>query len=670
MENKPSYRADIDGLRALAVLAVIFFHFKIGGLSGGFVGVDIFFVISGFLITSIIARELQAGNFSFLKFWSRRVRRIVPVLFVVLIATTLASYFVIYYPNDLITYGKSLFALSIFLSNIFFLRRDGYFATPSETEPLLHTWSLSLEEQFYIVLPFLLFFVYRFFSNKITLIIGLLVLSSFLFNLYLTIVAPLNLFDTLLFSSLWAGAANHQAAFYFLLSRAWELGAGSLLALSTYSLKNKLTAEIYSLVGLLLIIVGFFVIVPANNFPGFWALLPVLGTVLVIFANQNHNTITKNILSFNPLVWVGLISYSLYLWHWPLYVLAGHYFHADYFTDMQILSLLLLSFGLAFISYKTIEQPFRKYKPETSYSKVILLGILSLLVTAAVGWLIATKAIERGAPMEAAQIFFEESNQYGGKKLEECNQSPTLPCLLGAGNDNDISFVLWGDSHAGAIITTIDEQAKERRVSGVAFIGQGCLPIFLFDPQTTKESCIEKRIEAKNFMENKEVSHLLLVGSWMHYQELILPNKQINSEDYFTDILTDTLDNLDIKNIFIMQQIPTHEKYNVREIYTKMMKNPEKNLDLSTYATTYENNRAGQAFTISLINKLATKPNVSIIDPTAVLCPNHESCLLMNNDEYLYKDISHLTPDGAKFIESVFSEFFETLLIADSPDKN
>lgn len=291
------YRADIDGLRAIAVLVVIFFHAGIPGFSGGFVGVDVFFVISGFLITSIIVNEIDEGKFSIARFYERRIRRIFPALFPVIVFTVVAGAFL----YDFVSFkelGKSIVATTLFSSNIHFWHQAGYFDTESIRKPLLHTWSLAVEEQFYIVFPLLLLAINRF-GKK----------------LYLPWLLGIGLLS--LFASIYGIYSNPSVTFYMVPTRAWELLAGSILALQRIPLlKSNSYRNLFSVTGFGLICYSVVCYTEATLFPGANALAPVIGASLIIYSGMEGGASTvKKFLSVKPLVSIGLISYSLYLWH-------------------------------------------------------------------------------------------------------------------------------------------------------------------------------------------------------------------------------------------------------------------------------------------------------------------------------------------------------------------
>ncbi|RUQ46737.1 acyltransferase, partial [Corynebacterium pseudodiphtheriticum] len=318
-----AYRRDIDGLRAIAVLAVVLFHFGVPGFTGGFVGVDVFFVISGYLITTIIWREREAGRFSFVDFWARRARRILPALCVMMLTAVVVGWFLLA-PKDYEELGRSIHNQVIFISNLFFMRQDGYFDVASDMKPMLHTWSLSVEEQFYIVFPLLLTLL----SSQVKrwrMALLVLALASFA-------------------ACVWTLPRYPEKAFYLLPMRAWELLAGSLLAvmpLRAYR-ASPILAQGISLASLALILVAVFGYDATTDFPGAAALLPVLGVVGLIWANGQQVTLVGQLLGSRVMVGIGLISYSWYLWHWPVLV-YGKYASLDGLAAWELGGLLGLS---------------------------------------------------------------------------------------------------------------------------------------------------------------------------------------------------------------------------------------------------------------------------------------------------------------------------------------
>ncbi len=359
---KINYRPEIDGLRALAVFPVVLYHGGFSLFGGGFVGVDVFFVISGYLITTIILKDLEDGSFSLINFYERRARRILPALFLVIIFSSILS-FIFLTRSEVGSYFKSVAASILFYSNYYFYKTTPYFRSESDLEPLIHTWSLSIEEQFYILFPLFLIFLNKYFKDKIIFFLTL----GFLFSLIVCHIAALKT----------GGTFN----FYFTLTRAWELALGSISAYFILKKKINLTENInnfLSFIGLFLILFAIFYFTRQTIYPSFYTLVPTIGTVLIIlFANKS--TYVNRILSKKFLVSIGLVSYSFYLWHQPLYAIGRIYF--ENFSDVLKIFSLIVSLILSYLSFIFIEKNFRNKKKINSknFIKYVLSFLLILL---------------------------------------------------------------------------------------------------------------------------------------------------------------------------------------------------------------------------------------------------------------------------------------------------
>ena len=358
------YRAEIDGLRALAVVPVVLFHAGIAGFGGGFVGVDIFFVISGYLITSIILKEQQKDGFTLVSFYERRARRILPALMFVVLASVIAAWYLLL-PTELVDYGKSLISVGVFASNVLFWQESDYFAATSEFIPLLHTWSLAVEEQFYLIFPlFMMATIAWVKRHRVLVLAGLAVIS-------------------LLYCE-WAWRNTPEANFFLAPSRAWELLAGVFCA---FYLQNSREISLAvkqgaSLIGLCLTVYAIFFFTKAIPFPSFYALVPVVGTVLIILFAEKETWVGR-LLSLPALVGIGLVSYSAYLWHQPLFVFS----RINSYEELSVttwLGLSLLSFVLAYISWRWVEKPLRN-RHWLSQKQVLWMALGCSLVLIALG---------------------------------------------------------------------------------------------------------------------------------------------------------------------------------------------------------------------------------------------------------------------------------------------
>jgi len=351
------FRNDINGLRAVAVIPVLFFHSHLQGFEGGFLGVDIFFVISGFLITTLILNDLENKEFSILSFWNKRLRRIFPALILVTLMTTLISFFTML-PYDLKNYGQSLVATTLSTNNILLFLTSGYWQVATEFKPLYHTWSLGIEDQYYFFIPLLMIPTYKKFNGLVLLIISLFI-GSFFLSFF---------------------CSNKELNFLIITHRMWEILAGSLIALflSRYKITpNNLKAAI----GLFFIIFSFIFPFTISSNQAIYTLLPVLGTALIILYSSSNNK-TGKLLSIKPLVFLGTISYSIYLFHVPLLVFLRLYTEGDVEVYLQSIYVILLSIPLAYLSWKYVENVFR-YENKVPNKKFyyILISSISILLT-------------------------------------------------------------------------------------------------------------------------------------------------------------------------------------------------------------------------------------------------------------------------------------------------
>ena len=446
MSKNITYRPDIDGLRAVAVVLVILFHANLSLFSGGYVGVDVFFVISGFLITGSISKEISEGTFSFKTFYLRRIRRIIPVLvFVMLVVTIPAS--IIFFADDLEKFSRTVMHTMLSTNN-FYLYTNGknYFVENTELIPLLHTWSLSVEEQFYIIWPFLLLGLYKYFTtSKRFLVIIIFVVVTLLISVYLT-------------------KTNTSFAYFLLPARVFELAIGGGLALLWHKIPvfSILKNSILSVVGVLLIIVPSILLTKESLFPGVNALWPCLGAALLIISGKfdAEKGVINQILSINLIKFIGLLSYSLYLWHWPIFVFIKY---LGYELTLVMSSLAIgFTFLLSYFSWKYVEQPFR-YKFKYDFKKTLKVVLLPcLLISGLIYGIIDAKNGFPGRYPELAE--FDKKANFPNKLRKACFGSYKIgnisECNLGVTKDK-LDGVLIGDSFGNHSAAFIDVLAKD-----------------------------------------------------------------------------------------------------------------------------------------------------------------------------------------------------------------
>ena len=448
------HRTDIDGLRALAVLPVVLFHAGVGGFSGGFVGVDIFFVISGFLITSIILNDIEARKFSIARFYMRRARRIIPALLVVLAATAIVASFV-YTPPSLERFGWELAAAATFLSNVFYWNLTDYFAPRAEELVLLHTWSLAVEEQFYLLFPPAVWVIYRLWRRR-----GLLIAFA------LAGFASLGV-------SAWGAYEKPDPTFFLLPTRAWELLIGSVIALRIAPDLGARSASLVSFGGLCAILAAVTLYDTRVPFPGLAALLPCLGAAAIIYAGVScRETLTARILSVRPFVWIGLISYSLYLWHWPVLVLPALILDRP-LSGLEAAVAVTASVGLAALTWRFVEQPFRtKRRHVETVARPLLVSGAALGAIGVVGAVFVTAHGFPGRVPPEVNAALEASSD---RLLVESCIAPAVDGGIEDGCGPSKTVFLWGDSHAEHHLPALQEIFG---ADTVARVGRGdCAPL-------------------------------------------------------------------------------------------------------------------------------------------------------------------------------------------------
>lgn len=425
-EQSLEYRPEIDGLRAVAVIPVILFHAGFSAFSGGYVGVDVFFVISGFLITSILVRDLEKGRFSIAHFYERRARRILPAL-VVVMAACIPFAWLWMLPSELVSFGKSVAATSLFGSNILFWTEANYFAPDTDLKPLLHTWSLAVEEQYYLLFPIYLFFAWKLGRNFIFWSLIAFVGASFAMAQWGVVVMP-------------------TAAFFLAPTRVWEILLGAVCAV--VAIRADLRSQWLSFAGLAMVLYAIFGFEPDTPTPSLWTAVPVVGTALILLSAKS-GTAVASILQWRPFVFVGLVSYSAYLWHQPILAfarirLAGH------LPEWLVLALIALTLLLAWLSWRYIEAPFREklWKRRGIFAASIVL----ILVFTGIGLALATSggADWRTAPSgkryaDMAMVTETLAPNYGLDRACDSNSPPPIRACSTSGTPE---AVLWGDSYA------------------------------------------------------------------------------------------------------------------------------------------------------------------------------------------------------------------------------
>ncbi|WP_417723096.1 acyltransferase family protein [Salipiger sp.] len=498
------YRSDIDGLRSIAVLSVVLYHFGMPGLAGGFTGVDIFFVISGFLIGGILWREYEtAGRIRLSHFYIRRFRRLAPAFFAMAVVTTLFAWALLL-PFEFREYGKTLIAATVYLSNVLFFRQSGYFDTGAEDKPLLHTWSLAVEEQFYIFLPLFILLL----SRRRTVLL----------------VALVGVWAASLAACIGLTPSQPTATFYLFPFRAWELLSGVLLAIWGIETGRRWRGYAgLSWIGLGLVAVSILFIPAGPHFPGLYAILPVLGTVLLLANGTGRNPVNR-LLSAPVPVFFGRISYSLYLWHWPVLTLSL-YLRGGYANAAEAVAWMAVSVGLAWLSWRLIESPMRRARLP---GWVFLGGTVAAsgAMLAVGGWLYLKDGLpDRFGPEARPHIAASADFLQDWSRCRTPSEGPLMGLeVCSVGPDGPPQVLVWGDSHVRAFKEGIDLAAHEAGVPGLLIWRAGCMP--LFDLRKVESSateaqdtaCTQANLQIKqSFGRLPSMNKVLLVGRWTYY---------------------------------------------------------------------------------------------------------------------------------------------------------
>jgi peptidoglycan/LPS O-acetylase OafA/YrhL len=654
----PRHRPEIDGLRAIAIVPVVLYHAGFKILSGGFSGVDVFFVISGFLITSIIYGDIRKGRFSIAAFYERRVRRIIPALSAMLAVSTVLACLMLM-PDAFRQFGRSVAATTAFVSNILFARESGYFGVAAETKPLIHTWSVAVEEQFYIFYPILLYLLFRYRRTLVPATAFAVLVASFTLAVWGVRYAP-------------------EASFYLAPMRAWELMLGAILALGVLPASgNRVLNNVLSLVGVALIGWGMFGLSSESGFPGTGALFPGLGCALIIYSTgpAAGGTLVGSILSTPPFRAIGLISYSLYLWHWPLLIFAK-YFAIRQMTQVETLGVVGLAVAVSVLSWHFIEQPFRG-KSGAFSRKVVFAGAGCLMAL----FLSVGIAIDRfqGFPSRFAPDVIQplEQDQVVDAEHAHC-YSLNAPrrgrlCRIGDTSTAAPTFLLWGDSHAMAIMPGLDQAGVVNHAAGLVAGRPGCQPLLGVYRQVIR-TCLPYNNEVLALAErSSEIRVVFLVGRWgivanaTQYRNKFRPNMYIRDDStreqsvlenrrVFARGLRRTVDRLVRagKRVIIVAQVP-EVGYDV-PLTMARMRLFRRFFEIRPTRTEY---LEYQRNAMDAMAALAAEHLVEVIHPDEVLCAAI-FCDVEQGGHPLYFDDHHLSAYGARYLARLFDPVLQS----------
>jgi peptidoglycan/LPS O-acetylase OafA/YrhL len=679
------YRGDIDGLRAIAVLPVVLYHTSFPGLTGGYVGVDVFFVISGFLMASLIMSEIDQGTFNLLHFYERRIRRIFPALFAVIAVSAVAAW-LLFMPIQFQYFSRSAIAAALFSSNVLFWLQSGYFDMEAQLKPLLHTWSLAVEEQFYIIFPLLLIFLSKLGRQWIAPALCVLLVASLGMGVFKVESWPI-------------------ATFYLAPFRFWELLFGAFLALGLLPrFKLPVLSQLSAFLGIVLIGWAILTYDEHTTFPGLSPLIPCIGAALVIHARAETGPIGR-LLRAPPLIFVGLISYSLYLWHWPLIVFTRYIFGPQ-FSAVESAIIVFASLILATLSWRFIEQPFRGRRSRIGRKALFVSAAVAVSGAVTFG---AIVTLERGLPERlpiTAQRIYEASYDIGRFASENCfldseeKGELRFGALCTMGNlGSELRFLVWGDSHAAAMAPAINRAARQSNHLGL-FVGRAsCPPLLDFDPGESNqpylldidfgetkhrpllhfqfgesqrlsiEHCREHNAAVIDFIAAHRIPVVFMIAVWPKYvHRAELPNQGV----FFDPSHSATLENwsapvaqsLD-RTLAKLSRIGTRAVlvmgvpemgYHVPEALAKAaMTGTSASVEPSSASV-----RKRQALARSVLETYAANYNATIIDPLPAFC-DKTRCYAQRNGIVLYQDEEHLSSAGAKSISHIYRSYFQSL---------
>lgn len=631
------YRPEIDGLRALAVVAVVLFHAGFG-CPGGYVGVDVFFVISGFLITSLIWKDLESGCFTFAHFWERRARRIVPALVVVTLATMLAGWYWLL-PQDFENLGRACASQAVFAANIHYWLDSGYFAGAAEEKPLLHTWSLAVEEQFYLVVPFLFWAMFRFARTRTRTAVISILASGFALSLA---------------ASIYGVARSPSATFYLLPTRAWELLLGSLVTVLpavVFMQRRRGSREILALAGCALILGPVFFYTRETRFPGLAALPPCLGTALLIWANSRSEnrapTAIGALLSLRPVVFVGLISYSLYLWHWPFLVFGRYLALSPLSTELRM---VLIGFGLVFaiLSWKYVETPFRERRVGGSRKSILAFAGGGLTLVLACGLLcMKMHGFPQRFPLQAQEFANakDDASLIRQVTIEDVLADKLEP--IGIRNATVPPTVLvWGDSHAMAAVPAVDAFLEEKGLAGRAAMHAATPPVldwYVWSKNGLKEESIAYNDAILAYIQSHKISDVILIAYWHIYSQ----NEQ-GDPPRFNASLVETVRRLVAIGArpWILLEVPIHS-FDVPRALSRSIIAHEEVATLRAKQAAWKELDADDKKLFADIESAGGR----ILDPKPrFLDQADQHYVIQAEGLVLYRDTDHLTTKGAKLM--------------------
>ena len=665
IKSNIDYRSDIDGLRAIAVILVILFHSGFTGFSGGFIGVDIFFVISGYLITTIILRKLDKSKFDIKEFYIRRIKRIFPSLFIV-------KFFVliivscIYDPITFEALGKSLISSSLFVSNVYFWKTSGYFDSNIYMKPLIHTWSLSLEEQFYLFFPIFLILIYKYYKSKLKIFILIIILISFSMSSFGVVYYP-------------------SATYYLPITRGWELLIGSILSLKILPIiQNRFKKNIIFLISISLIYLSAYLLTEASIFPGYNAIFPVIGASLIIHNGKNNNSSLQDVLKNRYFVFIGKISYPLYLWNWPI-ISFYKYIKTTPWTYFDSISSLFFSFILAYLTWVLVENPIKRNHFEKNKRKYIFIISFSVIVsTMILGLMIVlTRGMPNRVNTEISEIvnevskdeFWDVQNDWEINNLN--HYFKVTPPVVGK-QGLDPTYALIGDSHARALVAAFANLSNIHKSTGYMITMSGTPPLIgtallsSVNDNGFNENEYNSSI-LKFLKENTNIKTIILAARWGVYingrwkEKREDPGYSIFYDKNQNEIqnkkalelgLASFIDSVIIlnKKIIILTDVP-EIGYDVPSFFWCSSILPSL-INFESIRPTIKEYYQREKKANEILEIISNKNGLKLIHIENVMYDKNNIAIVKNKNNLLYRDNNHLSKNGSLFLTPILNQIF------------
>lgn len=652
MANIP-YRKDINGLRAYAVIAVILFHFGVTGFDGGFVGVDVFFVISGFLMTAILFGNLENNNFSILNFYLARARRLIPALIVLCAVLMVLGYFVLA-PYEYKTHAKNTIGALSFVSNIMFWQENGYFDAAAHEKFLLHTWSLSVEWQFYMLLPLAMLLVWKLSPTR-NAMIGFFILGILISLGLCVFITPL----------------KPTPAFYLLPTRAWEMMVGGLVfLLKDKTVLSQALRKIIELTGFVLIFASILFFDAATLWPGWHALTPIVGTSLIMFANRQESVWTNNRLC----QWLGSTSYSLYLWHWPFSVLITLFSLNG--NKQAIILALLMTFVSGYLSWRYVEKNATRILGELNLHRFLTGVAVSLLIV-----LLPQYVVYRhdGLPERFSkdiQTIFSQASLETGRR--DCKENTLEKCSIEFDpaakkfDSNKLGLIVVGDSHSSAVMSAIEKAMPDNKHQVLFFYTAGCPTIYgikrIFEENNNCSKLNNLAITETKVLPNN--IPLLIVNRTSFYfygfneaQDIQMPSYYINkphvsrTTEYIQEMkqgmINTACEYAKTRAVYMVRPTPELKLHVPSAMGRALIVGKSRRISIDLNEYNERNQLAWQAQDIA-----AEKCGVKILNPLSSLCDDSK-CWGDENGMPIYRDDDHLSISGSQKLIPMFRQIFE-----------